>query len=57
MADLHEIEGFLIQAKKEYSGICKRIANAILKLETLRQSQADNESLQNYLIGQIKELE
>lgn len=57
MADLHEIEGFLIQAKKEYTGICKRIANAILKLELLRQSQADNEALQNYLQGQIKELE
>lgn len=57
MADLHEVEGFLVQAKKEYSGICKKVANAILKLELLRQAQADNEALQNYLMGQIKELE
>ncbi len=57
MADVKEIEGFLAQAKKEYTSVCKRVANAILKLEQLRQAQSDNEALQNYLMGQIKELE
>lgn len=57
MADLHEVEGFLAQAKTEYKSICKKVANAILKLDQLRDAQADNEALQNYLMGQIKELE
>lgn len=57
MADLHEVEGFLAQAKKDYAAICKKIANAILKLDQLRLAQADNEALQNYLMEQIKELE
>ncbi len=57
MADVKEIEGFLAQAKKDYAAVCKRIANAILKLDQLRQAQSDNEALQNYLMGQIKELE
>ena len=57
MTEVGEIEGFLAQAKKEYNSICKKVSNAILKLDTLRQAQADNEALQNYLMGQIKELE
>ena len=57
MADLHEVEGFLAQTKKEYSSISKKIANAILKLDQLRLAQSDNEALQIYLQGQIKELE
>lgn len=57
MADVRELEGFLALAKKEYTGICKKIESAKLKLENLRQAQADNEALQNYLMGEIKELE
>lgn len=57
MADVKEIEGFLAQTKKEYAAICKKISNAILKLDTLRLAQSDNEHLQNYLQGQINELE
>jgi hypothetical protein len=56
MTEVGELEGFLTLAKKEYSSICKKVASAILKLELLRQAQSDNEALQNYLMGQIKEL-
>jgi hypothetical protein len=57
MTQIGELEGFLAAAKKEYNSICKKVSNAILKLEQLRQAQSDNEALQNYLMGQIKELE
>lgn len=56
MATVREIEGFLAQAKKDYAAVSKKISNTILKLDTLRLAQADNEHLQHYLMGQIKDL-
>jgi len=53
MTDVTEIEGFLRQAKSEYTAICKKITKAEDRLDALRNARVDNEALQSYLQGEI----